>query len=191
MKNKKGGETLQEDNEAMQEFDSIYRNYRNDIYRFLMKLTLYNPHLAEELTQETFYRVYISIGKFKGQCHIKTWICQIAKNIYYLYLRKNKKVDILTVSSSGFNIETESEKAYVKSAEEAYENKELIRTIIKIIDSFKEVNQNIMIYRIFFSMPYSEISRLLGISETSAKVIYYRGKISLQNTLREEYGYEI
>jgi len=181
---------MQED-EAVQEFDVVYQKYHDDIYRFLMKLTVYNSYLAEELTQETFYRVYLSIGSFKGKCHIKTWICQMAKNIYYLYLRKNNKTHNLNVSSSVFDKEYTCKKAHMHSTEEVYENKEMINIIIKIINSFKEINKNIMIYRIFFSMPYSEISILLGISETSAKVIYHRGKIVLQGKLREEYGYEI
>lgn len=115
----------------------------------------------------------------------------MAKNIYFLYLRKNKKTDSLNDFSSVFDKKDTCEKSYISSTEEAYENKEMINIVIKIIDSFKEVNQNIMIYRIFFNMPYTEISKLLGISESSAKVIYHRGKITLQNKLREEYGYEI
>ena len=57
MQLEKGGGKVQED-EAIQEFDVIYQKYHDDIYRFLMKLTIYNSYLAEELTQETFYRVY-------------------------------------------------------------------------------------------------------------------------------------
>jgi RNA polymerase sigma-70 factor (ECF subfamily) len=181
---------VQED-EAIQEFDEIYQKYHYDIYRFLMKLTIYNSYLAEELTQETFYRVYLGIGGFKGKCHIKTWICQIAKNSYYLYLRKNKKTENLNVLSSVFEKVEVCQKSHISSTEETYENKEMINIMIKIIDSFKEVNQNVMIYRIFFNMSYAEISKLLGISEASAKVIYHRGKIMMQNKLREEYGYEI
>lgn len=179
------------EDEVIQEFDVIYQKYHDDIYRFLMKLTNYNPYLAEDLTQETFYRVYLGIGRFKGECHIKTWICQIAKNIYYSYLRKNKKINSLNISSSAFDKEDTYKKSSIHSTEEAFEYKEVLSIIMKIIDSFKEVNHNVMIYRIFFNMPYSEISKLLGISETSAKVIYHRGKIILQNKLRKEYGYEI
>ncbi len=179
------------EDESIQEFDELYEKYHDDIYRFLMKLTNYNTDLAEELTQETFYRVYLGIGRFKGQCHIKTWICGVAKNIYYLYLRKNKKIDSLNVTSFVFDKEVTYKKSSIGSIEEVYENKETISIIIKIIDSFEEVNHKVMIYRFFSNMPYCEISKLLGISESSAKVIYYRGKIVLQNKLREEYGYEI
>jgi RNA polymerase sigma-70 factor (ECF subfamily) len=174
---------------AIQEFDVLYQKYHDDIYKFLMKLTIYNSYLAEELTQETFYRVYLGIGSFKGKCHIKTWICQIAKNSYYLYIRKNRKTENFNVFSSVFD--KVDPKSHISSTEETYENKEMINIMIKIINSFKEINQNVMIYRIFFNMPYNEISKLLGISEASAKVIYHRGKIVMQNKLRGDYGYEI
>jgi len=188
---KKNGHTKVQGDEAVQEFDAIYQEFHDDIYRFLLKLTLYNSYLAEELTQETFYRAYLAISNFKGQCHVKTWICQIAKNTYYLYLRKNKKIDLLNIASSGRGIEQVYKKSSVYNVEEAYENKEMICKMIKIIDSFKKINHDVMIYRIFLNMPYSEISKLLKISEVSAKVIYHRCKIVLQNRLREEYGYEI
>ena len=41
----------------------LIEKYYDDIYRFLMKLTIYNFYLAEELTQETFYRVYLGISE--------------------------------------------------------------------------------------------------------------------------------
>lgn len=180
-----------QEQEPIREFDSIYQQYHQDIFRFLMKLTNYNTQLAEELTQETFYQVYLGIDRFKGKCHVKTWICQIAKNTYYLYNRKNKRIAALNDSQFGFDNQTVYKTSSILSTEETYEKKEMIGMLIKIIDTFKEVNHDVMIYRIFFDMPYSEISRLLGISEASAKVIYHRCRIILQNKLREEYGHEI
>lgn len=127
----------------------------------------------------------ITIGNFKGQCHVKTWLCQIAKISYFSYLRKNKKIIQLDLEQPKHDSFSEN------SIEETYEYKEIICKMFKIISTFNESVQNVMIYRIYFEMPYSEISKLLKISESSAKVIYHRGMLVLKSMLRERYGYEI
>jgi RNA polymerase sigma-70 factor (ECF subfamily) len=47
-------------------------------------------NLAEELTQETFYKAYKSIDNFEGNCKLSVWLCQIAKNFFYSYCMKEK-----------------------------------------------------------------------------------------------------
>ena len=77
----------------------------------------------------------------------------MAKNTYYLHLRKNKKV-VNTATYENYSM---------LSNEKIYEKKEMINNILKIINYFKKLNHDVMIYRIFFNMPYSEISKLLEI----------------------------
>lgn len=62
----------------MQEFEALFRAYTPMVYRYLLSLCG-DASLAEELTGETFYRAYIHIGRFRGDCKMETWLCQIAK----------------------------------------------------------------------------------------------------------------
>jgi RNA polymerase sigma factor (sigma-70 family) len=172
---------------VMQQFEELYVKYHDDIYRFLLKLTGYQPHIAEEIVQETFYQAYISIGKFKGQCHIKTWICKIAKNTYFLYLKKNNK----TIISYDTNIEDLMMEAVEVSPQIQFENKEIMESAMGIIHSFDIKTKEVMLYRLCSDLPYSQIAKVLGISESSARVIYHRGKIELQNKMKGVFGYEI
>ena len=73
----------------MNDVEELYKMYSHMIFLFLLKMVNYKEDLAEELTQETFYQVCISLHRFKGECEIKTWICQIAKNTCYKYYKKN------------------------------------------------------------------------------------------------------
>ncbi|WP_371320126.1 sigma-70 family RNA polymerase sigma factor [Chengkuizengella axinellae] len=73
-------------------FDKIYTNYVNDVFKYLMILTK-NSDLAEELTQETFYKAYKNIDHFQGKSKMSVWLCQIAKNNYYSYLKKEKRIN--------------------------------------------------------------------------------------------------
>lgn len=53
------------------------------IFRMCTALKLSgSEHIAEEVTSETFFKALHSIGKFRGQCDIRVWLCQIARNCY-------------------------------------------------------------------------------------------------------------
>ena len=71
------------------DFDAMFREYYDDVFRFLRGLSA-SEHLAEELTQETFYRAFRSIDSYRGESELRVWLCSIARNLYYSYCRKQK-----------------------------------------------------------------------------------------------------
>lgn len=73
------------------EFEDIYKTYFKSVYLYIMQLSG-NEHIAEEITSETFFKAIKSINDFRGDCDMRVWLCQIAKNTYYSYIKKNKKV---------------------------------------------------------------------------------------------------
>ena len=62
------------------DMEKIYSQYFKTIYKYLLCLT-HNQEIAEDLTQETFYKAIININSFKGNCKLSVWLCQIAKNL--------------------------------------------------------------------------------------------------------------
>jgi len=70
-----------------------------------------NESIAEEITSETFFKAINSIDKFRGDCDIRVWLCQIAKNSYYTFIKKqNSLVDLnilenINMSGQADNIE--------------------------------------------------------------------------------------
>lgn len=167
----------------MNAFENIYNSYRNDVYRFLYKLTSYQIDLSEELLQETFYQAFVSFERFRGECEIKTWLCQIAKNTYYNYIRSEIKKEKITNKI----MESRAVMDFTKQTE----MKELIHCIHKIMEEFDERTKNIVLYRMYAELKYSEIAAMLKIKESSAKVIYSRAKVKIQIQLKERFGYEI
>jgi RNA polymerase sigma-70 factor (ECF subfamily) len=170
----------------MSQFENLYDEYWQDVFRFLFRLTGYHRQLAEELTQETFYQVMLSFHRYRGECQIKTWLCQIAKNVYFNMIRKDKKARQVSIEEyAGHSVHA------FDTVVTDYETKELIDHAIKVIMQLDDKTRDVLIYRIFSELTYAQISTLLKINESSAKVIFMRGKCKLQNKLREEYGYEI
>ena len=75
----------------MTQLEEIYNNYFKDVYFFIYSLSK-DKNIAEDLTSETFIKAIKSIESFKGNCDIKVWLFQIAKNSYYSYRRKHKNL---------------------------------------------------------------------------------------------------
>ena len=65
----------------MTEFEEIYREYFDQVYLYIRRLSG-DAHLAEDITGETFYKALRSLHRFRGDCDIRIWLCQIAKNCY-------------------------------------------------------------------------------------------------------------
>lgn len=70
------------------ELEEIYKTYFQDVYYFVLAMSK-DPHIAEEITQETFFKALKGVKHFQGKCSIKSWLCQIARNEYhFLYQKK-------------------------------------------------------------------------------------------------------
>lgn len=167
----------------MDSFGLLYERCLPDVYRFLYKMTGYEKHLAEELCQETFFRAYLAIHRFRGECHIRTWLFGIAKNVYFTHLRKKKNtVPIDHNAVNGISS---------VSVDESAEERELIRSAVAIISDFRQKTAEVMLLRLIGELSYAQIGAKLKISEGSAKVMFCRGKALLKKRLKEDYGYEI
>ena len=160
----------------MKNIDHIYREYSQTVYKFLLSQCK-NSHLAEELTQETFYQAVKSINRYNGSCKISVWLCQIAKHLWYQYLEKNKKE--MPISELQ-NIQTTS------SAEDEVINKEKHLELLKQIHNLPNPGREVVYLRVFGNLSFREIADVLGKTENWARVTFYRSKEKIKGGI----GYE-
>lgn len=73
------------------EFEEIYRACFKPVYQYVHRLSG-NEHIAEEVTSDTFFKALKSIDRFRGECDMRVWLCQIARNTYYSYLKRNSRL---------------------------------------------------------------------------------------------------
>lgn len=71
-------------------FEELVRAYQSHIWRFLRHL-LGDPDLAEDITQETFVRVYRKLGTFRFRSKFSTWVFQVARNAGIDALRSRQR----------------------------------------------------------------------------------------------------
>ena len=160
------------------EFDQIYSTYFKPVYVFVMQLSG-NEYIAEEITSETFFKAINSIDSFRGDCDMRVWLCQIAKNTYFSYLKKNKKV--LSIDESDLqNVADPDAGIDVQIGEQ--EEARLIRNILHdMSDPYKEV----FMWRVFGELSFKEIADLYGKTDNWACVTYHRARKMIQNRLEE------
>lgn len=76
--------------EGVLDFEMVFRENNQFIFRFLMKLCG-DVSLAEELTQETFFRAYMNLSALRNEDKVAAWLCQIAKNTYFAWFNEQKR----------------------------------------------------------------------------------------------------
>ena len=81
----------------MQNMKELYEEYSSTVYKYLFCLT-HSEDISEDLTQETFAIAVKEIDKFKGECKISVWLCQIAKHLWYQKLKKKSKEKTISLS---------------------------------------------------------------------------------------------
>lgn len=159
----------------MKEIEKIYILYKDDVFRYLVSLTG-NPDLAEDLLSEIFIRAIKSIGRFKGDSTIKTWLLSIGRYTWYDYLRKNKKeISFEDLIDLYINENVESKTI----------NKEIANRIIELLENESKRNSDIVLMRVN-GYAYYDIGKKHSISESSARVINYRLKNKIKDILEKE-----
>ena len=155
----------------MDDMSEIYRRHAQTVYKFLLSQT-HDPDLAEELTQETFYQAVRSIGRFDGGCKVSVWLCQIAKHLWYQYLRRHKRESPMPEAAP---------EAPTPSAEEGLLEREGKLDLLRQIHDLGTDAREVVYLRAFGGLTFREIGDVMGRTETWARVNFYRTKEKLRN----------
>lgn len=177
--NRKGGSGV----EIQETFEEIYTAYQERIYRFLYRLCS-DRDVAEELTQETFYRAFQSFSRYKGNSTLFTWLASIAKHTYYTYLRRNRRmIDSISLESAleFYCAEEESGRLLGEQQEQ-----ELYVVMRDWIAALPEKYRDVILLRIYADMSFKQVAETMNITENSAKVLFFRAKTMLKERLTNE-----
>ena len=150
------------------DMNAVYQEHAQQVYSFLLRMCG-NSHLAEDLMQDTFLKAMEHIDAFDGKCKLTTWLCQIAKNTYYDYLRRHKKytdTEILLDGICGDEL----------SPEDLVVSKEMAKEIRMLIHQLPEPYKEVFLLRFYADLSFREIGQMFGKSEVWGRVTYLRSK---------------
>ena len=160
----------------MTEFEKIFLENRDMIYRLLLKLSG-NPSVAEELTEEAFFRGYMNFSSLRDKGKASVWLCQIAKNLYFSFYNEQKKM--LADSAE----DTADEAA---NLQKCFEAKETADRALHCLHSLEEPYREVFMLSVFGEVSLKDISRLFGKSESWARVTFYRARQKIKERMRDE-----
>lgn len=165
--------------------EKLFHTYYKDIYRYLFSLT-HDASLSEDLASEVFLEVVKSIAAFRGESDVKTWLFSIARHKWIDYLRKkNRQAETEVLSELIGELQVIDDGTELKGPEEQYLDKELLERVYVLLDEEPERTRNIVKLRLE-GYSFYEIAKKENISESSARVIYFRTKEKIKESLEKE-----
>ena len=147
----------------MPDFEEVYQRYFADVYKYVLVLSG-DEHMAEEVTQETFFKALTAIGTFRGDCQLRVWLCQIARNQYLTLCRERQKYGERSAEPGDEGIE------------EGFARREEARTLHRLLHDLPEPYKEVFSLRTFGELPVSQIGELFGKTESWARVTYFRAR---------------
>ena len=157
----------------MLDFEMVFQEYNQFIFRFLTKLCG-DASLAEELTQETFFRAYMNISALRNEEKLVAWLCQIAKNTYFAWFNEQKRNQPI---SSQMPADSTPDIA------DLFVENELAGRAFSVLHALEEPYKEVFMLSVFGGLSLKDISAMFGKSESWARVTYYRAKQKIMEGL--------
>ena len=164
----------------MTEFEQIYQTYFKDVYLYLRRLSN-NENLAEEITSETFFKAMQSLSSFRWECDIRVWLCQIAKNCYFSYMKKQQRYTEME------DMDTVLEMASSEDIEAWFEKESDAMQIHSLLHKLPEPYKEVFMLRIFGELSFKQIAGIFQKTENWACVTFHRAKQKILEKMEENY----
>ena len=158
------------------DIETIYRLYFRDVCLFLQGLTR-SETLAEELTQETFFRALDGLKNYDGKQDVRAWLFTVARNAYYDHCRRAKHAAPLE--------DAETKAADSPDIAQLLVDKDAAFTVHQCLHALEEPYKEVFSLRVFGELPFERIGAIFGHNAAWARVTYYRAKTRIQTMLEQ------
>ena len=152
--------------------EKLYEAYYMRVFSYAMTLAG-DRSLAEEITQETFFRAFSRQSEFRGEASEMTWLCAIAKNFFLDEKRRQKKTEEIPedLPETG------------KSIEQKAMDRDTSFRIHVALHALEEPYREVFELRIFGELSFREVGMIFGKTENWARVTYHRARLKLQERM--------
>ena len=155
--------------------EKMYEAYYMRVYSYAVTLSG-SRELAEEITQETFYRAMTKSASFRREADEVTWLCTIAKNLFYDEKRRQKKTGPIP----------EDVEADGKSIEQIAADRDSSFRVHLALHALEEPYREIFELRVFGELGFRDIGTIFGKTENWARVTYHRARLKLQERMKTD-----
>jgi RNA polymerase sigma factor (sigma-70 family) len=168
-------------------FRELVSRYQDKVYNTLLSF-IHDPEDSLDLSQDVFVEVYQSIGHFRKESSLSTWIYRIAVNKALNHSNKKKKYNFIGHIKNFMgsdHADVQEKPSGEKHPHDSLENKELSLQLQHAIDSLPKNQRIAFILCELDDLPYKEISSVMDISMSSVESLIFRARKSLQQKLLE------
>lgn len=154
------------------DYEKLFNSYYMQVYSYAMTLTK-NPDQAEEITQHTFVKAMLSEAKYNGKSSESTWLCAIAKNLYFDELRRKQKTNGME----------DMNKASSDDLERAVAEADAAFRIHLVLHELEEPYKEVFQLRVFRELSFAQIASIFKKTESWARVTYHRARLKIQERM--------
>ena len=157
----------------------IIKEYKDGLILYINSYVA-NIYVAEDLMQDTFFKIAVKKPKFKEESSFKTWLYAIGRNIALDYLRKRSKDSFLSIDDMENCVrdEVDLENLYIKN-----EHKKLLH---KALSTLKAEYRQVLWLVYFEGFSNDQAAQVMGKSKRQIENLIYRAKQSLESALGKE-----
>ena len=168
-------------------FNEIVLRYKGKVYNFINRM-VHSALDAEDLTQETFIRAYLSIASFQSRASLNTWLFRIATNLCIDHSRKNKRSQglVSSLSLEGDGEDNDQERELPDSSFDPQRlllNKELGGQLDQALRNLPEKLRTVVLLYDVEGLPYDEISAIIGCPLGTVKSRLFNARAALRDRL--------
>ena len=167
-------------------FESLMAKYANLVGSIAYNI-VGDVHVAGDITQETFLKVFRNIGNLEDPRRFKGWLCMIVRTTCVDWLRKErlKPASLEKIAEDGLEVEGEFLGAALIAP--STETEELREKVLHVVHSLPKIYQQIILLRHLRKMTYREMSDFLGLPVATIESRLYRARLMLKDKLMDLY----
>lgn len=189
---------LRDGTSTEENFQQLVQRFRPRLQRFFLRQGL-KPEASQDLTQETFLRIYSSIGAFRREARFESWLFSIATNVFRQHLRRRS-----AAKRSGQEMALDEMEApaspreppaagwptgltgHRRDPESALLDGERTRSLLAAVQALPQRMRQCLILRSFQELSYEEIAVTLRLSPETVRSHLFQARRRLRNELGRE-----
>jgi RNA polymerase sigma-70 factor (ECF subfamily) len=170
---------LQDPESRSRAFDQLVRQYQRTLYFHIRRLVIEHED-ADDVLQNTFIKAWRYIGNFRGEASLKTWLYRIATNEALSFLQKKKKQAFTDIGDLNDSLQHSLKNG-------SYIDGDKIQICLQeAILTLPDRQRLVFNMRYFDELKYSEIAKILELSEGALKASYHHAAKKVEKYLQEQ-----
>ncbi len=161
-------------------FRVLMQKYQERLYWHIRRMVLEHED-ANDVIQNTFIKVYKSIGRFEGKSKLYTWLYRIATNEAITFLNKKKRKETVALDDASNRINKLQSDPY-------FDDSGIVILLQKALEQLPEKQKLVFNMRYFDDMSYKEISEILDTSVGALKASFHHALKKVEAYLKEQAG---